>query len=106
MGLDAITSEQRLDALERSGLLDAAPQEAFDRLTRMASTVIGAPTSLVSLVDRDRQFFSSSVGLREDLVEARETPLSHSFCKYVVARMRRWWWTMRGFTRSSRTTPP
>jgi signal transduction histidine kinase len=85
MRLDEITSEQRLDALERSGLLDAPPQEAFDRLTRMASAVIGAPTSLVSLVDRDRQFFTSAVGLREDLDEARETPLSHSFCKYVVA---------------------
>ncbi len=85
MRMEEITSEQRLDALGRSGLLDAPPQEAFDRLTRLASALVGVPTSLVSLVDRERQFFASAVGLRPDLDEARETPLSHSFCKYVVA---------------------
>lgn len=46
--------------------------------------MVGAPTALISLVDEDRQFFKSALGLRSDIDEARETPLSHSYCKHVV----------------------
>ena len=75
----------RLDALRRSRLLDSPPDETFDRLTRLATRLLGAPVSLISLVDNDRQFFKSSVGLSEPWASARETPLSHSFCQHVVA---------------------
>ncbi|MDX1420849.1 MAG: PAS domain S-box protein [Rubricoccaceae bacterium] len=74
----------RLDALARTGLLDALPDEAFDRLVRLAARVVGAPVALLSLVDRDRQFFLSAVGLSEPWASARETPLSHSFCQYAI----------------------
>ena len=80
-----VGSPERLNALRASGLLDTPPEESFDRLTRLAAKLVGAPTALVSLVDADRQFFKSSVGLSEDLEQRRETPLSHSYCKYVVA---------------------
>lgn len=52
----------RLAALRRSGLLDSPPEEAFDRATRLATRLLGTPVSLVSIVDRDRQFFKSRSG--------------------------------------------
>ena len=75
----------RLAALHEADLLDTEPEAAFDRFTRLASTLLHAPVSLVSLVDAKRQFFKSCVGLPESVTSRREIPLSHSFCKYVVA---------------------
>ena len=80
-----VHDRDRLLALRRSGLLDSRQEEAFDRLTRRACDAIGVPVALVSLVDADRQFFKSAQGLREPFASARQTPLSHSFCRYVVA---------------------
>lgn len=74
----------RLLALRRSGLLDSGPEESFDRITRIASSALGVPVSLVSLVDEDRQFFKSCLGLPSTWAEARETPISRSFCQHVV----------------------
>ena len=81
----ALRDETRLAALWRVGLLDTAPEEVFDRLTRLARRLLGAPVALVSLVDADRQFFKSALGLPEPWATKRETPLSHSFCQHVVA---------------------
>ena len=81
----AASERARLQSLRATNLLDSAPEEAFDRFTRLATRVLGAPTSLVSLIDADRQFFKSTTGLREPWASRRETPLSHSFCQYVVA---------------------
>lgn len=75
----------RLAALRATGLLDAPPQEALDRLTRLATSLLGVPIALVSLVDENRQRFVSQVGLHEPWASARETPLSHSFCQHVVS---------------------
>lgn len=80
----ALNDFERLAALEKTDLLDTPPEEAFDRLTRLASKVIGAPVSLVSLVDDKRQFFKSSVGLDEPWATSQEMPLSYSFCKNAV----------------------
>ena len=74
----------RLNSLRRSGLLDSAPEESFDRITRIAASALGVPVSLVSLVDADRQFFKSCLGLPQPWADARETPLSRSFCQHVV----------------------
>jgi PAS domain S-box-containing protein len=65
--------------------LDTASEEAFDRITRLATRTLGVPTSLVSLVDDRRQFFKSQIGLAEPWATLREIPLSHSFCQHVVA---------------------
>jgi signal transduction histidine kinase len=78
-------SSRRQRALAETGLLDSLPEAAFDRYTRLASRVLGAPVALVSLVDTDRQFFKSIVGLPEPWASARQTPLSHSFCQHVAA---------------------
>ena len=81
----ALFLPDRLAELERTGLLDSASEEAYDRLTKIATQSLGAPVSLVSLVAGDRQFFKSACGLPEELGGIRETPLSHSTCKHVVA---------------------
>ena len=72
----------RLAALVRSELLDTVPEAVFDRAAALASRVLRAPVSLLSLVDADRQFFKASVG--RDAGAPRQTPLSHSFCQHVV----------------------
>ena len=84
--LSGVRNRDRLLTLRRCALLDSPEEEAFDRLTRRACAAIGVPVSLVSLVDADRQFFKSAQGLQEPFASARETPISHSFCQYVVAR--------------------
>ena len=80
-----VTDPSRLAALERLGILDTPPEEAFDRLARLASRVLSAPITLVTIVDGERQFFKSAVGLPEPWASRRETPLSHSFCQYAMA---------------------
>jgi len=84
--LDIVRHMNRLSALRRTGLLDAPAEEPFDRFTRLAARLCKAPVALVTLVDRDRQFFLSSVGLHEPWQTRRETPLTLSFCKHAVAR--------------------
>jgi formate hydrogenlyase transcriptional activator len=81
---EVIENEARLEALRRTSLLDSPPEEAFDRLTRLATAVLHVPVALVSLVDSDRHFFKSQCGLSEPLATLRQTPLTHSFCKHVV----------------------
>ena len=75
----------RLQALHDSDLLDSPPEEVFDELTSLAAQLLGVPTALMSLVDSHRQFFKSQAGLGEPWSSARETPLSHSFCQWVVS---------------------
>jgi len=54
-------------------------------LTRLAATVLRAPVALVTLVDAERQYFASGVGLPEPWASTHQTPLSHSFCQYTLA---------------------
>jgi formate hydrogenlyase transcriptional activator len=81
----AIRNAARLMALRRTSLLDTPPEEAFDRLTRLATRVLHVPAALVSLVDGERSFIKSCFGLGEPLASTRQTPLTHSFCKHAVA---------------------
>jgi GAF domain-containing protein len=71
-------------ALRATGLLDTPPEETFDRLTRLAGRILDVPVSLISLVDIDRQFFKSQIGLPAPYDTNRQTPLTHSFCQHVV----------------------
>jgi len=80
-----LTRPDRLAALRRTALLDTPPEEAFDRLTRMASRLLGTPVSLISLVADDHQFFKSATGLTEPWASQRTAPISFSFCGGVVA---------------------
>jgi two-component system, cell cycle sensor histidine kinase and response regulator CckA len=74
----------RLAALRQTALLDTPPEEGFDRLTRMAARLLGAPTALISLVTDERQFFKSTIGLPEPWATRRSAPLSFSFCSTVA----------------------
>ncbi|PPK93391.1 PAS domain S-box-containing protein [Kineococcus xinjiangensis] len=94
-GTDRVSDPTRLAALAATGLVPrpqtpGAPgvgpgwAPALDRLTGLASRLLGAPVTLVSLVDADRQCFVSEVGLTGSLAEERGTPLTHSYCRHVV----------------------
>jgi formate hydrogenlyase transcriptional activator len=80
----ALEDEARLEALRKTSLLDSPPEEAFDRLTRLATVVLRVPVAIISLLDRDRQFIKSASGLSGSLESLRKTPLEHSFCKHPV----------------------
>src|SRR6266446_586258 len=58
-----VNETERLAALRRYCVLDTAPESAFDRLTRVVAHVFRVPTVLVSLVESDRQWFKSRIGL-------------------------------------------
>lgn len=71
--------EGRLRALHDLRVVDTPPEEAFDRIARVARTVMQVPTALVSLIDRDRQWFKSHTGL-----DLTETPRQISFCHHTI----------------------
>ncbi|RZL28336.1 MAG: EAL domain-containing protein [Sphingomonas sp.] len=71
--------EARLNALRDLKLLDTPPSDSFDRLTRLASRLLAAPVSTISLTDGDRQWFKSKVGV--DLVEI---PREQAPCSYAI----------------------
>jgi|GEM_PF-3457562 len=82
---DPVADPARLAALSRTGLLESWPDEAFDRLTRLAQRVLKASVVLVSLLDADRQVFLSARGLTGALADTRSLPISHLPCRHVVA---------------------
>jgi signal transduction histidine kinase len=79
-----LDNPDRLQALYRLCLLDTPADPAFDRLTQLASRTINAPISLVTLVDVDRQYYKSFVGVAEPWASRRQTPMNYSFCQHVV----------------------
>jgi GAF domain-containing protein len=81
----AVNDPDRVEAVRATGLLDSDVMPSFDRLARLASHVLHAPVALVSLVDSDRQFFMSCLGMPEPWASRRGSPLSHSFCQHAVA---------------------
>lgn len=74
----------RLRALERANLLDTPPEEPFDRLAHFTAQLLDVPIVLMSILDRQRQFFKAQFGLPEPVKSMRQTPLSYSFCQWVV----------------------
>ncbi|WP_417488072.1 ATP-binding protein [Maricaulis sp.] len=74
-----IIEEDRLGALQSLGLLDSDPEDGFDALTDLVCVVTGASMAAVSLVDRDRQWFKSTVN-----IPVCETPRAHAFCDHAI----------------------
>lgn len=71
--------DERLNALRELLLLDTPPQERYDRLARFAAEQLDMPIALLTLVDGQRQWFKSRVG-----VDAAETPRDISFCAHAI----------------------
>ncbi|MBD2507410.1 sensor domain-containing diguanylate cyclase [Nostoc muscorum FACHB-395] len=70
---------ERLKALTDYNILDTLPEQAFDDLTAIAAYVCKTPIALISLVDADRQWFKSNIGLK-----VRETPRESAFCSHAI----------------------
>lgn len=82
---EIIASPERMAALAESEVLDSTATSLLDSITRVAASLLRVPTALLSIVDKNRQFFKSQFGLPEPWCSSRQTPLSHSFCQWVVA---------------------
>src|ERR1035438_2354725 len=73
--------KKRLKVLWQYEVLDTVPEEVFDELTELAARICEAPIALISLVDENRQWFKSKVG-----VTVSETSRDVSFCAYAIAQ--------------------
>jgi GAF domain-containing protein len=74
-----VNEEGRIAALEKYAILDTDPEQTFDDLTLLASFVCKTPVALISLVDEDRQWFKSRVG-----IDASETSRDIAFCSTAI----------------------
>lgn len=75
----------RLHSLEALELVSDGPHLRLDSITRLAASILDAPVALASVIQTnlDRQFFTASTGLSDDLTAARQTPLDVSICRFV-----------------------
>lgn len=80
-GCDVSFEDKRLAALYEYDVLDTPPEESFDRITRLVKMTMQTPIAVVSLVDRDRQWFKSRQG--SDTVE---TARDISFCTHTIQK--------------------
>lgn len=69
----------RLAELARLKVMDTGPEEPFEDLVERAAIVMDAPIALISLIDADRQWFKSRVGL-----QAQQTPREYAFCDHAI----------------------
>ncbi len=79
---DGVGAPERVAALERSGLLETGPEDAFDRLTELAAAVTGATRACITLVDAEHYAYKSTVGVADGAPQIG--PIAESFCRYVV----------------------
>ncbi len=70
---------ERLNALKNLEILDTPPSDIFDDLTALAATICGTPIALITLLDENRQWFKSKIG-----IEATQTPREISFCGHAI----------------------
>ena len=78
-GPAAALETARLAALSAFDIMDTPAEEAFDRITRMASELFDTPLAMISLIDASRQWFKSRLG-----PVPSETPRAISFCQYTI----------------------
>jgi diguanylate cyclase (GGDEF)-like protein/PAS domain S-box-containing protein len=75
-----VSEVERLERLHNLAVLDSDAEDFFDVLVKAAAEVAGMPISLISLIDRDRQWFKANTGLPG----VTETPREYAFCDHVV----------------------
>ncbi len=78
-----LNSASRLAAVKSTGLLDTPAEEAFDLLTRLATRLVNAPASFVSIVDAGRDFYKSQSGLPAPLADEREST-GRTLCHFTL----------------------
>ena len=76
---EGVSEEVRQRALDRLQILDTPPEQRFDQVTRLAKRLFGVESAAITLIDRDRQWFKSRIG-----IEASETPRSDAFCDHTI----------------------
>ena len=81
---DRIRAPGRLAAVRATGLLDTAAEEPFDRLARLAATTLRAPFAFVTVVDEQRSFWKSCIGVDATDPADRQNAVQESFCQYVI----------------------
>ena len=80
---ETVRDPNRLAVVRHTGLLDSPTEEAFDRLTRLAAKLTGAPVTFISLVDEGRDFYKSCFGFPEPLASERQLT-GTTFCHYAL----------------------
>lgn len=72
--------QERLQVLRQYKILDTPPENRFDAIVRQAATQFNAPIALFTLIDEDRQWFKSRIGL-----DVQQTDRAISFCAHAIA---------------------
>jgi len=79
-----LSQRRRITAIRKSGLLDRSGREQFNHITEHVRVALDVPVAIISIVDEHRQVFAGHSGLPSPWNERGETPMTHSFCQYVV----------------------
>lgn len=76
-----MSEQDRLQAVENTQLLDSEPEERFERIVRLAAGAMNTKIALISLVDKDRQWFKARKGL-----DVTQTPRDQAFCQHAIKK--------------------
>ena len=74
-----LNEDDRLADLHDYGILDTPAEKVFDEIAELAATICGTPFAAVTLVDKDRQWFKTTVGL-----DLRQSPREQSVCAHAI----------------------
>jgi len=80
----ALSDPRRIAAVLATGLLDTEPEQSFDDLAEVAAAITGCERAFITLVDEDRSFWKSCVGVDIQQTGGRQNPARESFCYFLV----------------------